>query len=318
MNHPLLRGLRLPVVNAPMFLVSGPELVIASCCAGIIGSFPTHNARPIEALDTWMGTITERLEQARLENPAKRIAPWAVSLVTHRSNARLEHDLALIAKYRPPIVITALGSPKPAVDVARSYGALLLADVVNLALARKAVAAGVDGLVCVSTGAGGHTGSISPFAFVRAVRAFFDGIVVLGGAIADGHSVAGAIAAGADLAAIGTRFIATHESLAAPRYKEMLVDGSIDDLVVSKALTGASANWLKPSLVAAGLDPLELPEAPAAGYDMNRAATRKWVDTWSAGQGLGSIQRVDSVADVVDELAAGYREATGRLRELAA
>jgi nitronate monooxygenase len=302
--------LRLPVVAAPMFLVSGPELVLEACKAGIVGSFPTPNARPIETLESWLLTITQGLREHRQAHPHATLGPWAANVVTHSSNARLSQDLALIEKHQPPIVITALGSPKPALEVVHGYGGVVLADVVNLRLAKKAADAGVDGLACVSAGAGGHTGWMSPFAFVRALREFFDGIVVIGGGIADGYSVAGATMAGADLVYMGTRFIPTQESMASPAYKQMLIDSTAEDLVISSGITGTPASWLKPSLRAAGLDPDDLPPTPPRNYDSNRSFTqRKWVDTWTAGQGLGAIKRISPVAAVVDELEREYWEA---------
>jgi nitronate monooxygenase len=305
--------LRLPVVAAPMFLVSGPELVLASCKAGIVGAFPTPNARPIEVLDDWMRRITEGLARARDEEGARTPGPWCANLVTHSSNTRLAEDLELVARYRPPIVVTALGSPKPAIEVVHAYGGLVIADVINLTLARKAVAAGADGLACISAGAGGHTGHLSPFAFVSAVREFFDGLVIVGGGISDGWGVAGAIACGADLVYMGTRFIATQESMAAAQYKQMLVDSSADDLIVSAGLTGTPAIWLKPSLRANGLDPDNLPAAPARSYDSNQSlATKRWRDVWAAGQGVGAIKDVEPVATVVDRLEAEYRAAGER------
>jgi nitronate monooxygenase len=304
---------RLPVVAAPMFLVSGPELVLAACKAGIVGAFPTPNARPIEVLDEWMRRITEGLARARDEPGARTPGPWCANLVTHSSNTRLPEDLELIARYRPPIVVTALGSPKPAIEVVHGYGGLVIADVINLTLARKAVAAGADGLACISAGAGGHTGFLSPFPFVSAVREFFDGLVIIGGGISDGWGVAGAVACGADLVYMGTRFIATEESMAAPEYKQMLVDSSADDLIVSAGLTGTPAIWLKPSLRANGLDPDNLPAAPARSYDSNQSlATKRWRDVWAAGQGVGAIKAVEPVAAVVDRLEAEYRAAGER------
>ncbi len=311
-------ALRLPVFAAPMFLVSGPDLVVAACAAGIVGAFPTPNARPIEVLERWMEEITTRLAALRAANPATTIGPWAANLVTHSSNARLPQDLELVARYRPPIVITALGSPKPAIEVVKAYGGLVFADVVNLPLARKAVAAGVDGLACVSSGAGGHTGFLSPFAFVSAVREFFDGYVIVGGGIADGWGVAGAIAAGADFVYMGTRFIATDESMARTEYKQMLVDCTADDLVVSAGLTGTPAIWLAPSLRANGLDPANLPPPPARSYDSNQSiASKRWMDVWAAGQGVGSVRAVQPVAAVVDELEGEWRSACARLATLA-
>ncbi|MEP6587407.1 MAG: nitronate monooxygenase [Polaromonas sp.] len=316
MSTNLLRKLRLPVVAAPMFLVSGPDMVLAACKAGIIGAFPTPNARPIDVLEDWMRAITEGLAAARAADPDAVIGPWAANLVTHSSNTRLPEDLALIAKYQPPIVITALGSPKPAIEVVHGYGGIVLADVVNLTLAKKAVAAGADGLACVCVGAGGHTGNLSPFAFVSAIREFFDGLIVVGGGIADGFGVAGAIAAGADLVYMGTRFVPTTESMAKPEYKQMLVDCSVDDIVVSSGITGTPASWLKPSLRVAGLDPDNLPETPPRNYDSNRSLkTRKWVDTWTGGQGLGSIKQVQSVADVVQGLETQYHKAGVRFSQ---
>jgi len=307
-------ALRLPVFAAPMFLISGPQLVLAACKAGIIGAFPTPNARPISELDVWMRGITEGLAQARDEPGAGTIGPWCANLVTHSSNSRLPEDLELVARYKPPVVVTALGSPKPAISVVQAYGGRVFADVTSIALARKAVAAGADGLACVSSGAGGHTGSISPFAFVSAVREFFDGQIVVGGGISDGWGVAGAIASGADYVYMGTRFIPTRESLAPDAYKQMLVDCSVEDIVVSAGITGTAASWLKPSLRANGLDPDNMPAAPSRNYDSNQSiAAKKWKDVWAAGQGVGSIKQVEPVSDVVDRLEVEYRSACRRL-----
>ena len=312
------RALRLPVVAAPMFLVSGTELVLAACKAGIVGAFPTPNARPIAMLDDWMKQITEGLARARDEQPASTIGPWCANLVTHSSNTRLAEDLELIARYQPPIVVTALGSPKPAVEVVHSYGGIVVADVINLQLARKAVAAGADGLACVCAGAGGHTGHLSPFAFVSAVREFFDGTVIVGGGISDGWGVAGAIASGADLVYMGTRFIPTVESMADPAYKQMLVDSNTDDLIVSAGITGTAASWLKPSLRALGIDPDNMPPAPERQYDSSKPiAARKWVDVWAAGQGLGAVKAVERVDEVVHRLAHEYQTARQRFAALA-
>lgn len=310
-------ALRLPVFAAPMFLISGPELVLAACKAGIIGAFPTPNARPIAELDAWMRRITEGLAQARDEPGAGTFGPWCANLVTHSSNTRLAEDLELVARYQPPIVVTALGSPKPAIGVVQAYGGQVFADVTSITLARKAVAAGADGLACVSSGAGGHTGAISPFAFVSAVREFFDGTIVVGGGISDGWGVAGAIASGADFVYMGTRFIPTRESMASEAYKQMLVDCTVEDIVVSAGITGTAASWLKPSLRANGLDPDNMPSAPSRNYDSNQAiVTKKWKDVWAAGQGVGAIKRIEPVADVVDRLEQEYAQAIGRLRGL--
>lgn len=319
MSHEWLRALRLPVVAAPMFLVSGPELVLAACKAGVVGAFPTPNARPIAMLDDWMKQITEGLARARDEQPASTIGPWCANLVTHSSNTRLAEDLELIARYQPPIVVTALGSPRPVVEVVHGYGGTVVADVINLQLARKAVAAGADGLACVCAGAGGHTGHLSPFAFVSAVREFFDGTVIVGGGISDGWGVAGAIASGADLVYMGTRFIPTVESMADPAYKQMLVDSNADDLIVSAGITGTPASWLKPSLRALGIDPDNMPPAPERKYDSSKPVTaRKWVDVWAAGQGLGAVKAVERVEDVVQRLEQEYQTARQRFSTLAA
>ena len=310
-------ALRLPVVAAPMFLISGPELVLAACKAGIIGAFPTPNARPVSVLADWMQQITEGLAQARDAQATATIGPWCANLVTHSSNTRLEEDLALVARFKPPVVVTALGSPKPAIEVVHAYGGLVIADVITVGLAKKAVAAGADGLACVCAGAGGHTGFLSPFAFVSAVREFFDGYVITGGGIGDGWGVAGAVASGADLVYMGTRFIPTAESLAPPEYKQMVVDSGIDDLVVSAGVTGTAASWLKPSLRAQGLDPDNMPDAPGRQYDSNQSfAGKKWTEVWAAGQGLGPIKAVTSVANVVDELARDYQQAMNRFKHL--
>ena len=318
MPHPRLPfKLRLPVFAAPMFLISGPELVLAACKAGIVGAFPTPNARPIEKLDVWMKQITEGLAQARDTQAPDTIGPWCANLVTHSSNTRLAQDLELIARYRPPVVVTALGSPKPVVDVVHGYGGQVFADVINLTLARKAVAAGADGLACVCAGAGGHSGQLSPFAFVRAVREFFDGPVVVGGGISDGWGIAGAIACGADYVYMGTRFIPVNESMAQPAYKQMLVDSTADDLIISAGITGTPASWLKPSLRANGLDPENLPAAPQRHYDSNQSiAAKRWMDVWAAGQGVGAIKAVEPVAAVVDQLVREYTQAGARLAGL--
>ena len=317
MIRPLPFPLRLPIFAAPMFLISGPELVLEACKAGIIGAFPTPNARPIEMLETWMRQITEGLAQARDAQGASTVGPWCANLVTHSSNTRLAEDLALVAKYRPPVVVTALGSPKPAIEVVHGYGGLVFADVIGIALAKKAVAAGADGLACVSAGAGGHTGFLSPFAFVSAVREFFDGYVIVGGGISDGWGVAGAVASGADFVYMGTRFIPTAESLAPQGYKQMLVDCNVDDLIISAGISGTPASWLKPSLRANGLDPDNMPDAPGRQYDSNQSfAGKKWTEVWAAGQGLGTIKAVEPVSAVVDRLAREYAQALARLRGL--
>ena len=314
-SHPF--SLRLPIFAAPMFLISGPELVLEACKAGIIGAFPTPNARPVEMLDAWMKQIVEGLACARDTQAARTIGPWCANLVTHSSNTRLAEDLALIAKYKPPVVVTALGSPKPAIEVVHGYGGLVFADVIGIGLAKKAVAAGADGLACVSAGAGGHTGFLSPFAFVSAVREFFDGYVIAGGGISDGWGVAGAVASGADFVYMGTRFIPTVESMAPQAYKQMVVDSTLDDLIVSAGISGTPASWLKPSLRANGFDPDNMPSAPSKLYDSNQSfAGKKWTEVWSAGQGVGGSKAIESVAAVVDQLALEYAQAVARFQRL--
>lgn len=301
--HPM----RLPVIAAPMFLVSGPELVIAACKAGIGGAFPTPNCRTVADLDAWMGQITDALSPGD--------GPWVANLITHSTNTRLEEDLRLVAQYKPPIVITALGSPKPVMETVKAYGGLVFADVVNMALAKKAADAGVDGLACISAGAGGHTGHLSPFAFVSAVRGFFDGWLTIGGGIADGAGVAGAIAAGADMVYMGTRFLAAAESRAQDPYKQMIVDCGPDDLIVSSAITGTPASWLKPSLRAAGMDPDALGGPIARDYSGD-AAHKRWRDIWAAGQGLQKVDAIEPTAVVVERLDAEYRAAAARFAGL--
>ena len=306
-------ALRLPVFAAPLFLVSSPALVVAACEAGIIGSFPTANARPIEALEQWMMQITQGLDAARAANPDAIIGPWCANVVVHKSNTRLEHDLALIAKYQPPIVVTALGHPRRAIEVVHGYGGQVFVDVSTVPMARKAAEAGADGLACICAGAGGHTGSLSPFAFASAVREFFDGPLVISGAIATGAAIAGAIAAGADYVYIGSSFIPTTESMAAQGYKQMMVDCGLADLVSSAVVTGTNAIWLGPSLVAAGVNLDDLPPVPDRNYDSNRdLGARRWVDTWAAGQGIDAITAIEPVAAVVDRLEREYRAAAAR------
>lgn len=311
--------LRLPVCAAPMFLVSGPEMVVAACTSGIAGAFPTQNARSIEELDCWLDTITRGLVTARTEGGPHPVGPWVVNLVTHSTNTRLTADLDLVARYRPPVVITALGSPRPVIETVHGYGGIVIADVTTMTLARKAIAAGADGLACVCAGAGGHTGALSPFAFVSAVRGLFDGIVIAGGGIADGWGVAGAVAAGADLVYMGTRFIASRESLAPDAHKALVVSSSLEDLVVTSAVTGAAASWLRPSLESAGVDPDASPTAPAKPHhDSNAPPKKRWKEIFSAGQGLGQVRGTESVGEIVERLEVEYVQACARFSAYAA
>lgn len=303
----LLAALRLPVVAAPMFLVSGPDLVVAAARAGILGAFPTQNCRTSAQLDAWLGAIADGVGDM----------PWAVNVITHRTNERLADDLRLVAEYRPAVVITALGSPRPVMEAVHGYGGLVVADVISLGLAAKAIAAGVDGLACIATGAGGHTGHLSPFAFVSAVRERFDGLVTVGGGVSDGFGVAGAVAAGADLVYMGTRFLATTESLASDAYKQMVVDHGPDDLVVTSGVTGSPASWLRPSLLSRGLDPDTLTYAGGLVYNAADAEEKRWRDLWAAGQGLQTIREVTPVATVVDGIERELDSAVRRFARVA-
>lgn len=295
------RRLKLPLIAAPMFLISGPDLVIAACKAGVTGCFPTPNARDTNILDQWLARISAEVTEAD--------APWAVNLVVHRTNDRLEADLALCERYRAPIVITALGSPQAVIDRVHGWGGIVLADVNSVKFARRAAALGVDGLVLVGAGAGGHTGQMAGFAFVPAVREFFGGILVLAGGITTGGGIAAAQALGADMAAMGTRFIATRESLASDAYREMLVASSIDDLVLSRGITGVPANWLRPSVEAAGLDLARLEADVTVDFTDPKGDARRWTTVWSAGHGVGAIRQVESAAGLVADLAAQYAAA---------
>jgi nitronate monooxygenase len=304
----LRTGMRLPLLAAPMFLVSGPELVIAACRAGIGGSFPAPNARSIEVLDEWLGRVARETAQARAAAPG-RVGPWSLNLVTHRSYDRLGAELDLVDRYQPPLVITALGSPAPVVRRVQAYGGKVFADVSNLAFARKAADTGIDGLVLVSSGAGGHTGKISPFAFVDAVREFWDGVVVLGGSLGSGGAVRAAELIGADLAYAGTPFIVAQESLAAQAYRDMVVRASLEDLVLTKTFTGADAWYLRESIVAAGLDPDALVGKDKMDWSNSQGQLKAWKNIWSAGQGVNHIHGVEPVAQIVERYAAEYAAA---------
>ena len=307
--------LRLPAFAAPMFLVSGPDLVIEACRGGVIGAFPSLNARPLDTLDQWLKRISATLGEAEREHPGT-VAPWAVNLIVHRSNKRLADDLKLTVQYQAPVVISSLGSPRLVRDEVHSYGGLLYCDVNSLFYAHKAADAGADGLILVAAGAGGHTGMITPFAFVAEVRKFFSGAIVLAGGISSGADIAAAIAMGADFAYVGTRFIATHESLAADGYKQMLIDSGADDLVLTPYFTGVPANYLKASVENAGINPEELGKAnPDIQFDNEEKRSKAWRDIWSAGQGVGSVETVLTTAHLIAELETGYREAAARLAQ---
>jgi nitronate monooxygenase len=323
-----LRGLRLPIICAPMFLVSGPELVVAAAQAGLVGALPTLNARTVEQLDAWLTEITSRLAAPRPAGATTGAATgraegapgwrgtWAANVISHRSNQRLADDLAVLAKHRPPVVITALGGPRRVVDEVHRWGGLVIADVNSVEFARKAADAGVDGLLLVASGAGGHTGQLSPFALVETVREFWPGLLVLSGAITTGRAVAAARVLGADLVSLGTRFIATEESLAPDAYRQLLVTSTASDLVCTNAFTGAWANMLRPSILKAGLDPDAL--GPGRKLEVSAdplAKSRPWADIWSAGHGVGLIHSVQPVGRVVDELESEYHSALSSAHE---
>ena len=312
----LQNNLRVPVVGSPLFLVSGPELVIAQCKAGIIGSFPALNARPAEVLDEWLTRINTELEEYKAANPDAIVAPYAVNQICHASNDRLMVDMETCVKHKVPIIITSLRPPAEIVEAAHSYGGVVYHDVINVKHARKAVEEGVDGLILVCAGAGGHAGALSPFALLREVKEWFDGTILLSGAIGDGFCVASALAMGADLAYMGTRFIATEEANADQSYKDMLIQSAADDIVYSSLFTGVMGNYLKPSIAAAGLDPNNLPEADKSKMNFGSGGnmkTKAWKDIWGSGQGIGGIQDVEPVEAVVSRLETEYRAAIDSL-----
>lgn len=303
--------LRLPVMGAPMFIVSGPELVIAQCRAGVAGSFPALNARPAEALDDWLTTIAGALDTDRAAGG--RPAPFGVNLIVHRSNARLAQDLATVVRHRVPYVITSVGAPDDVVTAVHGYGGLVLHDVTTLRHARRAIRAGVDGLILVAAGAGGHAGTLSPFALLPEVRVEFDGLVVLAGAIGSGAAVRAARVLGADIAYMGTRFIATAEANAPDDYKRMICDSRAADIVYTPAFTGVPGNYLRPSIERCGLDPDALQPLGEVSIGNHEKRPKQWKDIWGAGQGVGGIADVPTVAALVDRLAADYAEAGRRL-----
>ncbi|MGJ3264063.1 MAG: NAD(P)H-dependent flavin oxidoreductase [Salinarimonas sp.] len=316
----ILQGrLRLPVVAAPMFLVSGPELVIAQCRAGIVGSFPALNARPPALLDEWLAQIREALAAHDAAHPEAPSAPFAVNQIVHRSNDRLEQDLAVCEKHRVPIVITSLGARPELNDAVHGWGGVTLHDVINVTFARKALEKGADGLVAVAAGAGGHAGGLSPFALVQEIRAFFDGPLALSGAIATGRAVRAAEVMGADLAYIGSPFIATTEARASEGYKRMIVESAADDILYTPYFTGVPGNYLKPSIRAAGVDPdaLAEKERQAMDFGASGADAKAWRDIWGAGQGIGAVHDVVPVAERVARLAAEYEAAKGAPGRLA-
>jgi len=314
LTPPLSNRLRLPVIGSPLFIISNPDLVIAQCKAGIVGSFPALNARPESMLDEWLHRITEELAAWDREHPEAPSAPFAVNQIVHKSNGRLEHDVSLCVKWKVPVVITSLGA-RPEVNAAiQSYGGITLHDVITDAFAHKAVEKGASGLIAVATGAGGHAGRLSPFALVQEIRAWFNGPLILSGAIANGAAILAAQAMGADLAYIGSPFIATAEANATAAYKQAIVDSVADDIVYTNLFTGVHGNYLKASIVAAGLDPEHLPESDPSKMDFGGAA-KAWRDIWGAGQGVGAVHEVLPAADYIARLKAEYAVAQAALAE---
>ncbi|MBA15374.1 MAG: nitronate monooxygenase [Sphingomonas sp.] len=308
---PIFDRLRLPVIGSPMFIISGPELVIAQCKAGIVGSFPALNARPDTKLDEWLHQITEELAAWDRDNPDTPAAPFAVNQIVHRSNPRLEHDVEVCARWKGPIVITSLGARPELNDAVHGWGGITLHDVIDDRFAHKAIEKGADGLILVATGAGGHAGTLSPFALVSEVRQWFDGPIALSGAISTGGAVLAARAMGADLAYIGSPFIATTEANAMADYKQGIVDGRAADIVYSNLFTGVHGNYLRASIVNAGLDPDNLPESDPSKMDFGGA--KAWRDIWGSGQGIGSVDAVVPAAERIDRLQREYREALERI-----
>ena len=314
----LASRLRLPVIGAPLFIISGPEMVIAQCKAGIVGAFPALNARPATQLDEWLHQIREELDAHDRADPDRPAAPFAVNQIVHKSNDRLEQDVALCVKHKVPVVITSLGAREEVNQAIQSYGGITLHDIINDRFARKAIEKGATGLIAVAAGAGGHAGTLSPFALIQEIRAWFDGPLALSGSIASGAAILAARAAGADIAYIGSAFIATREARAADGYKEMIVQSRADDIVYTNLFTGVLGNYLKPSIVAAGLDPENLPVSDASKMNFGsggESRAKAWRDIWGCGQGIGAIDLVVSVAERVDALAHQYEAALARVAD---
>lgn len=310
---PTLQNLPLPIIGSPLFIISTPQLVIAQCKAGVVGAMPALNARPASQLDEWLAEITEALAAHNQANPEQPAAPFAINQIVHKSNDRLEHDMALCVKYKVPVIITSLGAREEINQAAHSYGGVVLHDIINNKFAHKAIEKGADGLIAVAAGAGGHAGVKSPFALVQEIRQWFDGPLALSGSIATGGAVLAAQACGADFAYIGSAFIATHEARAAEAYKQAIVACDSDDIVYSNLFTGVHGNYLAPSIRAAGLDPEHLPESDPSKMNFGGDAKKAWKDIWGSGQGIGAIQKIQSTADFVAQLKREYREARERL-----
>lgn len=310
---PVLRKLALPIIGAPLFIISNPKLVVAQCTAGIVGAMPALNARPAEQLDDWLAEITEALAAHDRAHPERPAAPFAINQIVHRSNDRLEHDMQVCAKYKVPIVISSLGARTDINDAVHAWDGVVLHDVINDFFARKAIEKGADGLIAVAAGAGGHAGVKSPFALIEEIRAWFDGPLALSGAIATGGAVLAAQAMGADFAYIGSAFIATDEARASDAYKQAIVDCTSDDIVYSSLFTGVHGNYLKPSIRAAGLDPDNLPESDPSRMNFGGDARKAWKDIWGCGQGIGAVHQIESAADLIARLRVEYAAARDRL-----
>ena len=312
----VLATLPLPIIGAPLFIISNPKLVIEQCKAGVVGSMPALNARPAEQLDEWLAEITSELAAYNKANPDKPAAPFAINQIVHKSNERLEHDLQVCAKYKVPIIITSLGARTDLNDAVHGWGGVVLHDVINNTFAKKAIEKGADGLIAVAAGAGGHAGVKSPFALIQEIRQWFDGPLALSGAISTGGAVLAAQAMGADFAYIGSAFIATDEARAADAYKQAIVDGNSDDIVYSSLFTGVHGNYLAPSIRAAGMDPEKLPEGDVKTMNFGGgegSKSKAWKDIWGCGQGIGAVSKVQSAAAFVEQLKREYHDARQRV-----
>lgn len=309
----VLQNLPLPIIGSPLFIISNPKLVIEQCKAGVVGSMPALNARPAAQLDEWLAEITEALAAYNQANPDKPAAPFAINQIVHKSNDRLDHDMELVAKYKVPIIITSLGARVDINEAIHAYGGVVMHDVITNAFAHKAIEKGADGLIAVAAGAGGHAGVKSPFALIQEIRQWFDGPLALSGSIASGDAVLAAQAMGADFAYIGSAFIATEEARAADGYKQAIVDSNSDDIVYSNLFTGVHGNYLKPSIVAAGLDPDNLPQSDPSKMNFGGDAKKAWKDIWGCGQGIGAITEVATTANMVARLKREYLVARARL-----
>ncbi|WP_349743354.1 NAD(P)H-dependent flavin oxidoreductase [Roseateles cavernae] len=310
---PALQNLPLPIIGSPLFIISNPKLVIEQCKAGVVGSMPALNARPAELLDEWLNEITTELAAYNKAHPDKPAAPFAINQIVHKSNDRLEHDMALCAKYKVPIIITSLGAREDVNAAVHAWGGVVLHDIINNKFAKKAIEKGADGLIAVAAGAGGHAGVKSPFALIQEIREWFDGPIALSGAIASGDAVLAAQAMGADFAYIGSAFIATEEARATEAYKQMIVASNSDDIVYSNLFTGVHGNYLRGSIVNAGMDPDKLPESDPSAMNFGGDSKKAWKDIWGSGQGIGAVREIVPARALVDRLAREYRAARERL-----